>query len=88
MPVRPDDRRHRSSTMTLFLRVGNAPHRSLPRAWTLFRWAAERGDAGAESTARIIENQISQAERAEGEKLLKDLSPKAMLETLIPRSDR
>lgn len=77
-----------ASMLAGFLMTGNGLPLSLPRAWTLFRWAAERGDAGAESTARIIENQISQAERAEGEKLLKDLSPKAMLETLIPRSDR
>ena len=77
-----------ASMLAGFLMTGNGLPLSLPRAWTLFRWAAARGDSGAEATARIIENQISQTERAEGEKLLRDSSPKAMLETLIPRSDR
>ena len=77
-----------ASMLAGFLMTGNGLPLSLPRAWTLFRWAAARGDSGADATARIIENQISQTERAESEKFLRDSSPKAMLEILIPRSDR
>lgn len=71
-----------------FLMTGNGLPMSLPRAWTLFCWAAERGDGGAQATARIIEKQLTDEERADGEKLLREASPRAMLESLIPRSDR
>ena len=77
-----------ASMLAGFLMTGNGLPMSLPRAWTLFRWAAARGDAGSRSTAGVIERQLSDAERAEGEKLLAEVSPKALLEALIPRSER
>ena len=71
-----------------FLMTGNGLPLSASRAWTLFRWAERLGDADSAATARILERQLSEEERAAGLALLTSAAPREILERLIPRAER
>ena len=68
--------------------TGNGLPLSASRAWTLFRWAERLGDADSAATARILERQLSEEERAAGLALLASAAPREILERLIPRAER